>query len=60
MLYMLPREIDPLQPRPLALPWPESFIHYFGLHGCEEKLRMLLQNRPWPVRDHRRSARQVP
>ena len=47
MLYMHPREIDPRQPR-LALPWPQSFIHYFGLDGCEEKLRMLLRTVPGP------------
>jgi len=47
MLYMHPRELDPRQPR-LALPFPLSFIHYFGLHGCEEKIRMLLRSVPGP------------
>ena len=47
MLYMHPREIDPAQPR-LALPWPQSFIHYFGIRGCEAKLRNLLRTAPGP------------
>jgi polysaccharide deacetylase family protein (PEP-CTERM system associated) len=47
MLYLHPREIDPQQPR-LALPWAKSFIHYFGLRGCEEKVRTLLHTAPGP------------
>jgi len=47
MLYVHPREIDPDQPR-LALPWPQSFIHYFGVKGCERKLRRLLRTAPGP------------
>jgi hypothetical protein len=47
MIYMHPREIDPAQPR-LTLPWPQSFIHYFGVQGCEEKLRRLLRTVPGP------------
>jgi len=47
MLYVHPREIDPGQPR-LALPWPQSFIHYFGVRGCERKLRRLLRTAPGP------------
>jgi polysaccharide deacetylase family protein (PEP-CTERM system associated) len=47
MLYVHPREIDPDQPR-LALPWPQSFIHYFGVRGCERKLRRLLRTAPGP------------
>lgn len=41
MLYVHPREIDPAQVR-LPLPWPQSYIHYFGVRGCEQKLRRLL------------------
>ncbi len=47
MLYVHPREIDPDQPR-LALPWPQSYIHYFGVRGCEAKLRRLLRTAPGP------------
>jgi polysaccharide deacetylase family protein (PEP-CTERM system associated) len=46
-LYVHPREIDPDQPR-LALPWPQSYIHYFGVRGCEKKLRCLLRTAPGP------------
>jgi hypothetical protein len=41
MLYVHPREIDPAQPR-LKLRWMQSKIHYFGVRGCEKKLRDLL------------------
>lgn len=47
MFYVHPREIDPAQPR-LTLPWPQSFIHYFGVRGCEAKLRQLLRTGPGP------------
>jgi polysaccharide deacetylase family protein (PEP-CTERM system associated) len=47
MFYVHPREIDPEQPR-LSLPWPQSFIHYFGVRGCERKLRHLLLTSPGP------------
>jgi polysaccharide deacetylase family protein (PEP-CTERM system associated) len=47
MLYVHPREIDPDQPR-LKLQWPQSFIHYFGVRGCEQKLRRLLRTAPAP------------
>jgi polysaccharide deacetylase family protein (PEP-CTERM system associated) len=47
MLYVHPREIDPDQPR-LTLPWPQSFIHYFGVRSCETKLRRLLRTAPGP------------
>lgn len=45
MLYLHPREIDPCQPR-LDLSWPYSVIHYFGIQGCERKLRRLLTSIP--------------
>jgi hypothetical protein len=41
VLYVHPREIDPDQPR-LTLPPVTSFIHYFGVAGCEAKLQKLL------------------
>jgi polysaccharide deacetylase family protein (PEP-CTERM system associated) len=47
MLYVHPREIDPDQPR-LTLPWPQSFIHYFGIRSCERKLRRVLRTAPGP------------
>jgi polysaccharide deacetylase family protein (PEP-CTERM system associated) len=47
MLYVHPREIDPDQPR-LALPRIQRFIHYFGVSGCEQKLRRLLRTAPGP------------
>jgi len=47
MLYVHPREIDPNQPR-LRLRWPHSTIHYFGVRGCERKLRNLLRTAPGP------------
>jgi polysaccharide deacetylase family protein (PEP-CTERM system associated) len=42
VLYVHPREIDPAQPR-LPLRWPQSLIHYWGIRGCEAKLRVLLK-----------------
>jgi polysaccharide deacetylase family protein (PEP-CTERM system associated) len=47
MLYVHPREIDPDQPR-LKLPPASRFIHYFGVRGCERKLRRLLRSAPGP------------
>jgi hypothetical protein len=47
MVYLHPREIDPDQPR-LPLPGITSFIHYFGVKGCERKLRALLRTAPGP------------
>ena len=47
MLYLHPREIDPEQPR-LKLRWQHSTIHYFGVRGCERKLRNLLRTAPGP------------
>jgi polysaccharide deacetylase family protein (PEP-CTERM system associated) len=47
MLYVHPREIDPDQPR-LPLRWSHSKIHYFGVNGCEKKLRRLLHTAPGP------------
>lgn len=47
MLYLHPREVDPRQPR-LTLPWPQSLIHYFGIRGCEGKVRTLLHTVPGP------------
>lgn len=45
MLYVHPREVDPAQPR-LQLKWQQSLIHYFGVRGCESKLRKLLLDTP--------------
>jgi polysaccharide deacetylase family protein (PEP-CTERM system associated) len=42
VLYVHPREIDPAQPR-LPLRWPQSLIHYWGIRGCEAKLRALAE-----------------
>lgn len=42
MLYLHPREIDPLQPR-LPLPLMQAFIHYWGIRGCEAKLAHMLR-----------------
>ncbi len=41
MLYLHPREIDPDQPR-LPLSAATKFIHYFGIKGCETKVRSIL------------------
>jgi polysaccharide deacetylase family protein (PEP-CTERM system associated) len=41
VLYVHPREIDPFQPR-LQLPFPQSVIHYWGIRGCEAKLRKIV------------------
>jgi polysaccharide deacetylase family protein (PEP-CTERM system associated) len=45
MLYVHPREMDPAQPR-LQLRWQQSMVHYFGVRGCESKLRKLLRTTP--------------
>ena len=44
-LYVHPREVDREQPR-LALRWPVSLIHYWGIEGCERKLDGLLASLP--------------
>ena len=41
MLYLHPREIDPGQPR-LRMPRLQALIHYWGIGGCEARLRYLL------------------
>ncbi|MGD0501095.1 MAG: polysaccharide deacetylase family protein [Bryobacteraceae bacterium] len=41
MIYVHPREIDPGQPR-LPLSRGRALIHYWGIRGCEAKLRRLL------------------
>jgi polysaccharide deacetylase family protein (PEP-CTERM system associated) len=41
-LYLHPREIDPCQLR-LPLSLVESFIQYYGVGGCEKKLRRVLK-----------------
>ncbi len=61
-LYVHPREIDPGQPR-LALRWPVSLVHYWGIAGCERKLDALLTSLPGQfgrVRDLLPSAAGVP
>ena len=45
ILYVHPREIDPSQPR-LNLSRMQSLIHYWGIDGCELKLRQLLEAMP--------------
>ncbi len=40
ILYVHPREIDPSQPR-IPLSRMQSIIHYWGIRGCEAKLRKL-------------------
>lgn len=42
IVYLHPREIDPGQPH-LTLSWKESFIHYYGINGCEKKLIRVLK-----------------
>jgi polysaccharide deactylase family protein, PEP-CTERM locus subfamily len=42
IVYLHPREIDPGQPR-LTLSLKESLIHYYGIHGCEQKLKRILK-----------------
>ncbi|EHQ91985.1 XrtA system polysaccharide deacetylase [Desulfosporosinus youngiae] len=42
IVYLHPREIDPEQPR-LALSKKESFIHYYGVSRCEQKLIRVLK-----------------
>ena len=46
MLYLHPREIDPAQPR-LPLTRAQAAIHYFGIAGCERKLRRVLDGAPF-------------
>lgn len=41
ILYVHPREIDPLSPR-LPLSRAQALIHYWGVRGCEAKLRRLM------------------
>jgi len=41
MLYLHPREIDPAQPR-IDMPRLQARIHYWGIGGCEARLRYLL------------------
>lgn len=43
IIYLHPREIDPHQPQ-LQLSPKESFIHYYGVKRCEQKLVRLLKN----------------
>ncbi|MCO6469027.1 MAG: polysaccharide deacetylase family protein [Bacteroidales bacterium] len=42
-VYLHPREIDPKSPK-LKLPLIEKLIHYYGVKGCEFKLRSILKN----------------
>jgi len=42
VVYLHPREIDPGQPH-LTLSQKESFIHYYGINGCEGKLVRVLK-----------------
>lgn len=42
IVYLHPREIDPGQPH-LPLSRKESFIHYYGINGCEKKLIRILK-----------------
>jgi polysaccharide deacetylase family protein (PEP-CTERM system associated) len=42
-IYLHPREIDINQPH-LSLNMLESFIHYFGINGCEKKLDNILSS----------------
>lgn len=41
-IYLHPREIDKFQPK-LKLSFAESFIHYYGIKECENKLRNILE-----------------
>jgi polysaccharide deacetylase family protein (PEP-CTERM system associated) len=43
ILYIHPREIDAGQPR-LPLPRGQAFVHYWGIRGCEAKLRRLTRD----------------
>jgi polysaccharide deacetylase family protein (PEP-CTERM system associated) len=45
ILYLHPREIDIDQPR-LPLRGFEKLIHYWGIRGCEDKLRAILSAMP--------------
>ena len=42
VFYLHPREIDPKQPR-LKLSARDSLIHYYGIQGCEQKFRKIVQ-----------------
>lgn len=41
VFYLHPREIDPRQPR-LKLKFIDYCIHYYGIRGCEKKLKKVL------------------
>lgn len=41
IFYLHPREIDPKQPR-LKLKFMDRIIHYYGIHGCRNKLEKIL------------------
>lgn len=41
VFYLHPREIDPCQPR-LHLKMKDYLIHYYGIRGCERKLKKVL------------------
>ena len=41
VFYLHPREIDPGQPR-LKLKFMDYCIHYYGIRGCEKKLKKVL------------------
>lgn len=43
VFYLHPREIDPKQPR-LKLKLLDYCIHYYGIRGCEKKLKKVLQH----------------
>lgn len=43
VLYVHPREIDRNQPR-LDLPFVQARIHYWGIRGCESKLRSIIRS----------------
>jgi len=42
IFYLHPREIDLFQPK-IALPFFQSFLHYYGVDGCEAKLTHIMQ-----------------
>jgi polysaccharide deacetylase family protein (PEP-CTERM system associated) len=43
VLYLHPREIDERQPR-IPLRFADSVVHYWGVKGCERKVRSILRN----------------
>ncbi|WP_034630045.1 XrtA system polysaccharide deacetylase [Desulfotruncus alcoholivorax] len=52
VIYIHPREIDLFQPK-ILLSRKESFIHYYGIKNCYEKLRNLLKKyRFTSIRDY--------